>query len=254
MSLPHVTRSGVPPVLSAESIQTIIATVSCITAVYDAFELNFLVWSTFKSRSGLYFWSFLTATNGIMPYSIGYLLLYYSSNPSPYLIVTLTTVGSMCMLCGQSVVLYSRLHLVNHEPKVLRLVLAFIIFTGILTQIPIAVFQYATSIRPPNPDTWFDVFLIWRKLEVTLFCLEETVLSGLYIIAAIQFFQLKRTLTDHTGQAKHNLALPLLITNLIVILLDFSLLAVTYASLSTLQPGYRAFVVSYFLLTSYKFI
>ncbi|KAH7010995.1 integral membrane protein [Ilyonectria destructans] len=43
-------------------------------SIYNVIKLNILILVTFKKRNSLYFWSFLAATNRIIPYSIGFLL------------------------------------------------------------------------------------------------------------------------------------------------------------------------------------
>lgn len=43
-------------------------------AMYNVFELTFIIFVTFKKQSGLYFWSFIISTAGLLPYSVGFLL------------------------------------------------------------------------------------------------------------------------------------------------------------------------------------
>ncbi|KAJ0120604.1 hypothetical protein J7T55_015334 [Diaporthe amygdali] len=99
-----------------------------------------------------------------------------------------------------------------------------------------------TSTAPPNLGTWFAVLLVWRKVEMTLFCVEESIISGLYIQSAINFFGLKASIPGNPP--KKRLAMPLLVVNGFVIFLDIILLATTYATLSTIQPALRALVYS----------
>jgi hypothetical protein len=100
-------------------------TIACFIAValYNVAELFFIIFATFKKRRGLYFWSFLVSTCGIGLYSIGFLLKDLSLSSQSVFFVTLIVVGWSSMVTGQSVVLYSRLHLVLRDPRKLRLVL-----------------------------------------------------------------------------------------------------------------------------------
>lgn len=51
-------------------------------ALYNVIELAFIIYATFKKRSGLYFWSFVIATCGILPSCVGWLLKCLGVNPS----------------------------------------------------------------------------------------------------------------------------------------------------------------------------
>ena len=50
-------------------------------ALYNVIELAFIIYVTFKKRSGLYFWSFVIATRGILPNCIAGLLKCLGVNP-----------------------------------------------------------------------------------------------------------------------------------------------------------------------------
>src|SRR4029434_7264965 len=67
-------------------------------ALYNAVELNVNIFSSFKRRRGLYFWSFLAATNGIIPHNIGFLLKNVLNSHTFGLYITLVAIvwGAMC--------------------------------------------------------------------------------------------------------------------------------------------------------------
>lgn len=114
-------------------------TILCFIAIalYNVAELFFIIFATFKKRRGLYFWSFLVSTCGIGLYSIGFLLKDMSLSSQSVFYVTLIVVGWSSMVTGQSIVLYSRLHLVLRKPAKLRLVLIMIICNAIICHVPI---------------------------------------------------------------------------------------------------------------------
>ncbi|KAH6961757.1 hypothetical protein BKA56DRAFT_183805 [Ilyonectria sp. MPI-CAGE-AT-0026] len=100
------------PVYSPESVLVIV----CSTlALFNSIELLSLIFMTFKRRSGLYFWSILHASFGgdsILRWVDDRLLrLYPRLCGHDYRRCWLDPVIS-----GQSVVLYSRLHLVLMTP------------------------------------------------------------------------------------------------------------------------------------------
>jgi hypothetical protein len=81
-------------------------------------------------------------------------------------------IGWVAMVTGFSLVLYSRLYLVNTSPKVLRIVLFAIIADGFIVHVPEIVSSYV-------PDR-SKVYQITSSLEI-IFTVQEVVLSSLYI-------------------------------------------------------------------------
>lgn len=92
-------------------------------ALYNAVELLLLIFVTFKHWGGFYFWSLLIASFGNIPYSLGYLMSYFHLTVVP-LGLAFNNVGWWLMVTGQSFVLYSRLHLVESDRRVLRAVVS----------------------------------------------------------------------------------------------------------------------------------
>ncbi len=138
---------------------------------YNVLELDVIIFSSFKRRRGLYFWSFLAATNGIAPHSIGFLLKNLMNSHTYILYITLVAVGWVPMVTGQSLVLYSRLHLIVRNPFWLRMVLAMIIFNACVLHIPIIILMYGSNASAVN--SWTPVYQIYERVQVTIFCLQE---------------------------------------------------------------------------------
>lgn len=68
-------------------------------ACYNCVEILISLLDRFKRRDGLYFWSMLTATLGIVLHSIVVLLRYYSLGPN-FPLAVLTCVGWYAMVTG----------------------------------------------------------------------------------------------------------------------------------------------------------
>ena len=81
-------------------------------ALYNTTELIVLIFVSFKRYGGLYFWSLLLATMGIIPYTLGLLFKFFNVIKIDMLSIALIDIGWQLMVTGQSIVLYSRLHLV----------------------------------------------------------------------------------------------------------------------------------------------
>ncbi|KAI5456250.1 hypothetical protein BGZ63DRAFT_397088 [Mariannaea sp. PMI_226] len=141
------------------------------------------------------------------------------------------------MVTGQSVVLYSRLHLILKDRTQLRTVLIMIIVDAMVCHVPITVLAYGMSSN--NPDPFRPIMPIFEKIQLIIFFLQELIISGLYIRATAHFLQnnsIIRRNTDH-GMMKH-----LLYVNFIIIVLDTPILALEFAKLHRIQTSYKSFV------------
>ncbi|KAJ2903076.1 integral membrane protein [Zalerion maritima] len=217
-------------------------------SLYNFLELNFIILYTFKIRRGLYFISFLVSTWGILAYALGFVVKYFDlEGPSSGSIpsVTLIVVGWICMVTGQSVVLYSRLHLVLHDsPRQLRLVLIMVVTNAFIGHVPTVVLVYGANVSP-NPDVFIQAYSIYERVQVTIFFLQELVISGLYIVATLKHLKMGSTLMSmgrkETGR---RLMMHLIYVNTIIVILDVTILALEYAGLYSVQTTYKGMVYS----------
>ena len=133
-------------------------TLSAFTAIawYNVVDLNVVIWMTFKRRHGLYFYSLLFSSWGIFIYSLSFLMKFFQVWKSNYVSVALITIGWYSMVTGQSLVLYSRLHLVVRDTRKVRWVLYMIIIDVFLFHVPTTVLTFGVSVilyiyrRPTN--------------------------------------------------------------------------------------------------------
>lgn len=88
-------------------------------AWYNSIELVIPRFVSFKRRRGCYFWSLLVSSIGVILNCPGYFLLFFPTWITPYICATLIILGWYAMVTGQSVVLWSRLHLVLQNTEVL---------------------------------------------------------------------------------------------------------------------------------------
>ncbi|GAB1316428.1 hypothetical protein MFIFM68171_06638 [Madurella fahalii] len=215
---------------------------------YNVLELTLIIFTTFKRRSGLYFWSFIISTWGVAIWSLGFLLKntgVASHIPNAYLLyMTFVEVGFVCMVTGQSVVLYSRLHIVLHSRKKLRFALAMIIFDGIICHVPIIVVAFGTN--SPNPEPFIVPYSVYEKVQVTIFFIQELILSGLYISETVKMMRIERHMGVEIGHhgGSRKLMKHLVLVNVIIIALDITILGLEYAGYYTLQTAYKGLVYS----------
>ncbi|KAK0641303.1 hypothetical protein B0T16DRAFT_333842 [Cercophora newfieldiana] len=211
-------------------------------ALYNVVELNFIIMATFKRRSGLYFWSFLAATWGIAPHAIASLVQLFRPDLVGPGLVTLYLTGWWFMVTGQSLVLYSRLHLVLQNTKILRLVLAMILTNVFILHLPITILAYGKdagikAFRPP--------YNVWERIQITIFFLQEVIISSLYIYEAVKLMRMRRVfaLNDDKGRARR-LILHLFIVNVIIVLLDINIILFEFTGLHNIQTSYKVLVYS----------
>ncbi|GKZ80514.1 hypothetical protein AnigIFM56816_004738 [Aspergillus niger] len=218
------------------ALRIVIATMAALSW-YNAIELVILVFVTFSQYRGPYFWSLLISALGLIPYSVGFLLKYFALTSATALSITFITIGWYAMVTGQSVVLYSRLHLVLPNPKVLRRVLTMIIVNAFLLHIPTSVLTYGSNLSS-HPAIFIDGYSIMEKIQMTGFCLQEFILSVLYIWETIRMLRLD------PDRGKRKIMYQLVAINLIIIALDLALLVIEYRDLYILETMIKGVIYS----------
>ncbi|KAK4084856.1 hypothetical protein Purlil1_10076 [Purpureocillium lilacinum] len=242
--------SGNPTSGSSDGTAISAAIVSFLAlSLYNVIELDVIIFSSFKRRRGLYFWSFLAATNGIAPHSIGFLLKNVLNSHTYGLYITLVAIGWVPMVTGQSLVLYSRLHLIFWNTFWLRMVLAMIIFNAIVLHVPIIILMYGANSSPDN--SWVHPYDVYEKVQVTMFFLQELIISGIYIKTCFSFFDTEDSMY---GDAVRKMRRHLLLVNIFVILLDIPILCLEYTDTYDLQTAYKAFVYSVKLKMEFRIL
>ena len=237
---------GVPEGVSGGAIaldKGVYMAIAAFTAVawYNVAELNVQVFLTFKRHRGLYFWSLLISSYGCVLHALGFLLKFFQLVSSrqtlnDYVAVTIITIGWYCMVTGQAVVLYSRLHLVVREQKVLRGILAMIIVDAIVFHIPTTILTYGSNTQ--DYAKYVRPFNVVEKLQMTAFCSQEFIISGVYVYSTIRL--LKPVYHGRTRKVMTQL----IWINLIIIGMDLCLLAMEYSNIYEIEATLKAMVYS----------
>jgi hypothetical protein len=205
-------------------------------AWYNVIELVVLIFLTFKRYEGPYFWSMLIASVGILPYSVGYLLKFFGVTSATWVPVTLLTIGWWTMVTGQSFVLYSRLHLVIQNMRVLRMVRTMIIMNIFLLHVPTTVLTYAANFSSSAASVaGYDIM---EKLQLTGFCVQEVIISGLYMWETNRMLRLNQ---DHVSRKT---ILQLLAVNVSCILMDIALMIIEFRDFYIYQTTLKATLYS----------
>ncbi|KAH7220424.1 uncharacterized protein BKA55DRAFT_656083 [Fusarium redolens] len=210
----------------------------CIAiTLYNALEIIILVFVTFKRFSGWYFWSLLVASLGLIVATIGFSTYFFKITPHTYLQSAVTIAGWWAFIVGQSLVLWSRLHLVLQSPCILRSVLIMIIINAVILLIPTTVLAFCYNIVPV-PRAVKLGYKVMEPIQITIFCVQELIISGLYIWGTAKI--LKYTAEER----KQRLMAELIIMNVVLIIMDFVLLGVQYAGFRILQNILKYFAYS----------
>lgn len=204
-------------------------------ALYNVLELNFIIFGTFKRHSGLYFWCFLAATWGIPTYISGFLVKYYASASLGYLAATLISIGWVGMVTGQSMVLWSRLHLVLRNQTRLRMILWMVIADAFICHGMIIPCVYGGF--SDRPELFIKAYSIMEKIQITLFFIQEVTISSVYIWETIKLPKLEGN-RRRSGQRLMN---HLIFVNIIIIILDTTVLGLEYANQFEYQTAFKSF-------------
>lgn len=158
------------------------------------------------------------------------------------------------MVVPQSFVLYSRLHLVMTNWVHVRWVLYAISTVSVVFSIPTMVmgilgvsslsvvsFERSTKLRQQTvlSQTLQQPYLVWDKLQLTVFFLQETALSLLYIVQTRRRLKDGNGLSQNRTETNRRVHQHLIYVNILVIFLDCSLLALSFANLFYIQSAYK---------------
>ncbi|KAB8274004.1 hypothetical protein BDV30DRAFT_97386 [Aspergillus minisclerotigenes] len=226
------------------ALECVVATFIAI-AWCNAIELVVLCFTTFKRYAGCYFWSLIIASVSIIPFALGYALLIFKIFPS-YFSVALEVVGWWGMVTGQSMVLWSRLHLVVHSRKILRWTLIMIIVDAILFHVPASVLEFGAHSN--HQDQFNPAFDIFERIQLVAFSVQEIVLSVIYAWAAVEMLKLLPR-----GHYK-GILIHLLVINFVMISMDAVVVGMQYAGFFRLHVSLKAMFYSVKLKMEYAIL
>lgn len=250
MAFPLHTEGNGNGLTSADSVtgpEIFIVTAFISLAFYNVLELSIFIYTTFKRRTGLYFWSMVIATWGIALNGAGYLVKFMRPDESAAVRVfstVLILVGWCMMITGHSVVLFSRLHLLVSDPFKIRLVLTMIVVDAIICHPPTsALFGLVQS---NNPQPYAAAYSVYEKFQLLVFFIQELIISIIYIMESAKFLRV-RAATIGRGPSNELKAIGmdsgtvmrwLIAINVLVVFLDVSILAFEFSGFYDLQTSW----------------
>ncbi|KAF2021577.1 hypothetical protein BU24DRAFT_338320 [Aaosphaeria arxii CBS 175.79] len=217
---------------------TLAVIVCSALALYNALELELLIFTTFHAYRGLYYWALVLSSFGIIPYVLGYMIEYFRLT---YLAVgiAIDTTGWILMVTGQSVVLYSRLYLVfgRGHRNLLAAVKWMIIVDAIVFHGVTAIVVYGSHYGE-RTSSFGLAYNYVERIQMVAFCVQEYILSGLYIWKALDIIKV-------SGRKRsRRLMWQLFSINVIIIVLDIALLIIEFKSYHVLQQTVKGVTYS----------
>lgn len=213
---------------AVREIILILTAISC----HNVVELLVLIFSTFSQRRGIYFWSLLLSNClGVLPLALANAICIFIYPDGPLFDGAIAP-AMLVMVTGQSLVLYSRLHLVLYNRCTLCGVLCMIVASCLLLQIPATViacaYTYSEHHTPSNTDRqarFLGAYKVMGKIAATGVSLQEIIISGLYIRETVKLLRL------NPGRTRYRIMRRLIAINALMIMMDLVCVALEYANL-----------------------
>jgi hypothetical protein len=159
-----------------------------------------------------------------------------TSFPNPAINETLLTLGWVILVPGQSMVLYSRLHLISQNRHLLRFIFWFILVDALLLCGPCIVLnsgQYSS-----NPKPYTDGYVVMEKIQMTMFTVQEFFISGVYV------WEIRKVLKVIFKGQTRKIMWQLVAMNVLIVCLDVSMLIVIGFGYYMLETTMKAMIYS----------
>lgn len=208
-------------------------------ALYNAAELVVLIPLSFRHYRSLYFWSLLiSASLGLIPFTIGSVLQFFHIAPL-WLSVVFEDLGWVLIVPNQSVVLYSRLHLVSENAMILSFVRGLIALSLVIIVVPTITLHVGWTYIPLS-SAWAHGFATMQRIQMTWFTAQETFISTVYIWYTVQMIRL----IPSDDKRRHKILYELVAINVFAIIMDLSLVILQYLDFYYTQVILKATIYS----------
>jgi hypothetical protein len=117
-------------------------------AWFNAIELLWTIFMSFQRWTGRYFSCLVVATLGVFLYQVNVFFMIFAPTFKAHAVIACIGIGWSAMVTGQSLVLWSRLHLVCRSQWKLNAILYMIIIDALWLHVPQFVFSLLVSICP----------------------------------------------------------------------------------------------------------
>ncbi|KAF4445710.1 hypothetical protein F53441_10584 [Fusarium austroafricanum] len=211
--------------------------ITCATiSLYNGIELLLLILTSSRRHNDLYSWSLAVASLGVLPYATGWLVRYFDVI-GDIADMIINDIGWILLTTGQALVLYSRLDLLVKSITVLKIAKWMIVANAIIWHSTVTVLLFAISTQQKLDHN--GAFIKVQKVQLALFCVQDFVLSGLYIWKTTEI--IKRRGAEYQPP---RIIWQLFGTNVMIVLIDIILLTVGFTNNFLWQQGVKAVAYS----------
>ena len=151
-------------------------------------------------------------------------------------VVVILSTSWIVMITGQSIVLWSRLHLITRNQRLLKFVLRLIIFDSIVLCVPTAAMTFATN-ATGNP-AYAHGFEIIEKIQMTWFTVQEFFISGVYL------WEIRKLMKVMFDTGKRKIMWQLVAMNVLLLTIDLILVLMEYLNLYEIEATFKTLVYS----------
>jgi hypothetical protein len=150
----------------------------------------------------------------------------------------LLTIGWVVMVPGQSLVLYSRLHLISQNYKLLRFTFCLICINAVILCVPTSTLNLRQYTK--HPEHYTRGYVIMEKIQMTIFTLQEIFISCIY------FWEIRRIMkVIGPGDVSIRKCMwQLVAMNVLLVILDVVLLTVEYMNYYMIETTFKSLVYS----------
>ncbi|KAF2036503.1 hypothetical protein EK21DRAFT_45352, partial [Setomelanomma holmii] len=201
---------------------------------FNGVELLCTIFLTFKRWSGKYFYCLVVATLGVLVYQINVFMMIFATLSNGHGIIACIGIGWSMMVTGQSLVLWSRLHLVLRSTWKLRLILCMIIFNGFCMHGP----QFVFSLLNNAIDPTYKPFEVMEKVSVAILTTQEIIISIVYLVAATRILRIGESLQRKGNRRRIQL---LVLANIAIICIDVCTITLEYLALWGVWCSFKGF-------------
>ncbi|KAF2678316.1 hypothetical protein K458DRAFT_395129 [Lentithecium fluviatile CBS 122367] len=206
-------------------------------AWFNSVELLITTFLSFKRWTGRYFYCLLVASAGVLVYQVFVFAQTFASHLNAYVVTACIDVGWSAMVTGQSLVLWSRLHLVCRSRWKLRAILCMIIVNGVCLHIPQTGFSLA-AIKNNQLNPLYKPFEVTEKVAISLFTAQELIISSVYLWESMRILRVGELVQKKTNRRRIQ---KLFLANIVIIFMDVATLTLEFKALWGVWCSFKGF-------------
>lgn len=148
----------------------------------------------------------------------------------------LMTAGWVVMIPSQSIVLWSRLHLITRNERLLRFLLYMIIIDSLCLIIPTCVLNWGSLMG--HLPRFIHGYGIIEKIQMCVFTTQEVIISGVYL------FEVRNVMSIVFEKRAKGMMKQLILMNLLIIFLDLVTISIEFCNLFMIQVTMKSMIYS----------